>query len=185
LALLAPGFFEYERTPSGDVLYTVLRAVGALSRDDLPVRPGHAAWPTAIPGAQCPGASRVELALAPLAAGDAIPALWESVFTPIHGLWIRDAIGLAPWRGGLTLEGAGLVCSAVKPAQQPGDDLVLRCYNPDDTPAAGGWRFSDPVRSAWRTRLDEREPVPLVLEDGGRVVRFSAGPHEIVTVVVR
>jgi alpha-mannosidase len=186
LALLAPGFFEYERTPAGDVLFTVLRAVGSLSRDDLPGRPGHVAWPTAIPEAQCPGLSRVELALAPLVAGDAIPALWESVFTPVSALWIRDAIGLTSPRGGITLEGAGLVCSALKPGQESeGGDLVLRCYNPDDTPAAGAWRFTDPVRMAARTRLDEREPAPLVLEDGGRVVRFTAGPHEIVTVVVR
>ena len=178
LALLAPGFFEYERTRSGDVLLTVLRAIGDLSRDDLPARPGHAAWPTAIPGAQCLGVSRVELALAPLAAGDGIPALWESVFTPIHGLWIRDAIGLAPWRGGVTLEGAGLVCSAVKPAQKPGgDDLVLRCYNPDDTPAAGAWRFSDPVRAALRTRLDERRAGPTGAggrRSGGALQRRSA-----------
>jgi mannosylglycerate hydrolase len=185
LALLAPGFFEYERTSSGDVLFTVLRAVGALSRNDLPTRPGHAAWPTAIPDAQCLGVSRVELALAPLAASDAIPVLWESVFTPIRALWIRDAMGLAPSRATITLEGTGLVCSAVKPGQGSGGDLVLRCYNPDDTAAAGAWRFGDAVRSAWRTRLDEGEPVPLVLEDGGRVVRFTAGPREIVTVVVR
>jgi mannosylglycerate hydrolase len=186
LALLAPGFFEYERTLTGDVFFTVLRAIGVLSRDDLPPRPGHAAWPTAIPEAQCPGVSRVELALAPLVPGDAIPVVWESVFTPVRALWIRDAIGLTPSRGGVTLEGSGLVHSALKPAQDSdGAALVLRCYNPDDTPAAGAWRFTDPVRAAARTRLDEREPVPLVLEDGGRVVRFTAGPHEIVTVVVR
>jgi len=185
LALLAPGFFEYERTSTGDVLFTVLRAIGALSRDDLPARPGHAAWPTAIPDAQCLGIARVELALAPLAAGDPIPVLWESVFTPIRALWIRDAIGLTPSRGSVTLEGAGLAVSALKPGQGSGGDLVLRCYNPDATPAAGAWRFSDAVRAAWRTRLDEGEPVPLVLEDGGRVVRFTAGPHEIVTLVVR
>ena len=185
LALLAPGFFEYERTPSGDMLLTVLRAIGALSRDDLPARPGHAAWPTAIPDAQCLGVSRVELALAPLVAGDAIPVLWESVFTPIRALWIRDAIGLTPARASITLEGAGLVISALKPGQGSGGDLVLRCYNPDDTPAAGAWRFDDPVLAAWRTRLDEGDPVPLVLEDGGRVVRFTAAPREIVTVVVR
>lgn len=187
LALLAPGFFEYEHTPSGDVLVTLLRAIGALSRDDLPVRPGHAAWPTTIPGAQCLGVSRIELALAPLAPGDAIPVLWESVFTPIRGLWIRDAIGggLAPPRTGITLEGAGLVYAAMKPGDGDARDLVLRCYNPADHPVAGAWRFGDPVGAAFRTRLDEGEPVPLVLEDGGRVVRFTAGPREIVTVAVR
>ena len=47
LALLAPGFFEYEWTPGGDLLATLLRSVGELSRGDLPTRPGHAGWPTA------------------------------------------------------------------------------------------------------------------------------------------
>src|SRR5438874_1018506 len=55
IALLAPGFFEYEWTPGGDLLYTLLRSVGELSRGDLPTRPGHAGWPTATPLAQCPG----------------------------------------------------------------------------------------------------------------------------------
>ena len=188
LALLAPGFFEYEHTPSGDIVVTLLRAIGALSRGDLPVRPGHAAWPTPIPAAQCPGASRIELALAPLAPGDAVAPLWESVFTPVRGLWIRDAMGgggLTPPRSGITLDGAGLVFSAMKPGEGATGDVVLRCYNPEDRPVAGAWRFGAPVRAAFRTRLDEREPVPLVLEDGGRVVRFSAGPHEIVTVLAR
>src|SRR5207247_1382289 len=58
LALLAPGFFEYEWTSRGDLLVTLLRAVGELSRGDLPTRPGHAGWPTSTPLAQCPGRTR-------------------------------------------------------------------------------------------------------------------------------
>ena len=82
LALLAPGFFEYEWTPRGDLLLTLLRAVGELSRSDLATRPGHAAWPTATLGAQCLGMSRIEVALAPVSAreierGDVLPAVWE------------------------------------------------------------------------------------------------------------
>jgi 2-O-(6-phospho-alpha-D-mannosyl)-D-glycerate hydrolase len=186
LAVLAPGFFEYEHTPTGDLLVTLLRAIGALSRNDLPQRPGHAAWPTSIPEAQCLGTSRVELALAPLIAGDRIPALWESVFTPLRGLWIRDAIDAPAMPGAITLEGAGLVYSALKPAEgEPRSGAaVLRCYNPEPQPVAGAWRFDPPVRAAFRTRLDEAEPVPLVLEDGGRVARFTASPGEIVTVLV-
>ncbi len=75
--------------------------------------------------------------------------------------------------------------SALKPGEGDPRDIVLRCYNPDDRPVAGAWRFAAPVSAAFRTRLDEREPVPLVLEDGGRVVRFTAGPREIVTVMAR
>lgn len=186
LAVLAPGFFEYEHTPRGDLLFTLLRAVGALSRDDLPARPGHAAWPTATPGAQCPGRTRIELALAPLAPSDSPETLWEHVFTPIRGVWIRDALQLDPPAGGVTLEGAGLVFSALKPSRDGArGEIALRCYNPDAAASAGAWRFATPVRAAFRTRLDEGDPVPLVLEDGGRVVRFSAGPAEIVTVLVR
>src|SRR5204862_4017601 len=47
LALLAPGFFEYEWTRRGDLVLTLPRCVGELSRGDLPTRPGHAGWPTA------------------------------------------------------------------------------------------------------------------------------------------
>ena len=106
----------------------------------------------------------------------------------MRGVWLRDAIGLAPPSGGIALEGAGLVFSALKPTQggrTHGDEMALRCYNPGAERAAGAWRLTDPVRAAFRTRLDEQDAVPLVLEDGGRVVRFAAEPHEIVTVVVR
>src|SRR5205807_3491620 len=66
LALFAPGFFEYEWTGRGDLLVTLLRAVGELSRGDLPTRPGHAGWPTSTPLAQCPARPRVELAIVPV-----------------------------------------------------------------------------------------------------------------------
>jgi hypothetical protein len=186
LALLAPGFFEYEHTPAGELLVTVLRSIGVLSRDDLPTRPGHAAWPVPVPGAQCQGVSRMELALAPLAETDSLPALWESVFAPLRGLWIRDAVDLASPPGGITLEGAGLVFSTLKPAHAGrGDEIVLRCFNPAGERRAGAWRFTEAARAAYRARLDERDAMPLVLDDGGHVVRFIAEPHEIVTVMVR
>jgi len=92
LALLGPGFFEYEWTRRGDLVLTLLRSVGELSRGDLPTRPGHAGWPTATPLAQCLGTSRVELAIAPVSQtdverGDMIPSLWEDVFLPVRGFW--------------------------------------------------------------------------------------------------
>jgi len=186
LAVLAPGFFECEQTATGDLLVTLLRSIGVLSRDDLPTRPGHAAWPTPIPEAQCPGVSRVELAFAPYTPGDSLPVLWESVFAPLRGVWIRDAVELVIPAGGVALDGAGLVFSALKPAHAGrGDEIVLRCYNPTAERRAGAWRLNEAARAAYRARLDERDAMPLVLEDGGRVVRFIADPHEIVTVMIR
>src|SRR6266568_3617157 len=190
LALLAPGFFEYEWTAAGDLVVTLLRAVGELSRGDLGTRPGHAGWPIATPLAQCLGTSRVELAIVPvsqaeLERGDAVAALWEDVFLPVRGFLLRDALDLTPAPVDVVLEGSGLVVSAVKPAQQ-GSPLVLRCYNATDRQVAGAWRFGagDLVKSAHRVRADERESLALVLEGRGQTVRFTAEPHEIVTILV-
>ncbi|HXM38479.1 MAG TPA: glycoside hydrolase family 38 C-terminal domain-containing protein [Gemmatimonadales bacterium] len=188
LALLAPAFFEYEWTPQGDLLLTLIRAVGDLSRGDVSTRPGHAGWPTAIPGAQCLGRSRIDLAFAPVSSGDVdrgdtVPELWEDAFLPLKGTWLRDAGALKLAPVDVTLEGTGLVLSAIKPAQA-GSPMVLRCYNATGRKAAGAWRFADGVKTAHRVRADEREAVALVLEQRGRTVRFVAEPHQIVTILV-
>jgi len=83
----------------------------------------------------------------------------------------------------ITLEGTGLVFSALKPAQV-GSPLVLRCYNATGRKAAGAWRFAQGVKTAHRVRADEREAVALVLEQRGNVVRFVAEPHEIVSILL-
>jgi alpha-mannosidase len=188
LALLAPGFFEYEWTARGDLLFTVLRAVGQLSRADLPTRPGHAGWPTATPGAQCLGGTRVELALAPVShadveGGDVVPALWEDSFVPLRGFWLRDAVEATPQTSPISLEGAGLVLSTVKPAQA-GSPMVLRCYNATGRRVGGVWRFGDGIKSAHRVRADERSSSALALDARGRTLRFVAAAHEIVTILV-
>jgi mannosylglycerate hydrolase len=188
LVLLAPGFFEYELTPGGDLLFTVLRAVGELSRNDLPTRPGHAAWPSSTPLAQCPGYERLQIAFAAVTAedlesGTVLPELWEDVFLPLRPVWLRQATPLVPREAGVRLEGDGLVFSALKPAED-NDGIILRCYNARATPTEGAWRMTFAVDSAKRVRADEREPSQLTVEDG-RVVRFHAGPHEIVSVLVQ
>ncbi len=189
LALLALGFFEYELTAGGDLLFTVLRAVGDLSRDDLPTRPGHAAWPTATPLAQCLGRERLQIAFAAvtpedLESGTMLPELWEDVFLPLRPVWLRQATPLVSREIAIHLEGDGLVFSALKPAED-NDGIILRCYNARATATEGAWRIASPVDSAKRVRADEREPSQLSVEDGGRVIRFHAGPHEIVSVWVQ
>src|SRR2546428_442633 len=154
LAVLAPAFFEYEWTAKGDLLVTLLRALGDLSRADLPTRPGHAAWPTAIPGAQCLGSSRIDLANAPVSTnqverGDVLPQLWEDAFLPLHGLWLRDAATLTPAPVNIALEGSGLVFLALKPAQI-GSPMVLRRYNATSRKATGAGRLGHGVKTADR-----------------------------------
>jgi hypothetical protein len=96
LALLAPGFFEYDLAGDGDLRMTLLRGVGQLSRGDLATRPGHAGWPTATPEAQCLGEGRLQVAVAPVASdeledGGALVELWEDLFLPPLALWLRQA----------------------------------------------------------------------------------------------
>lgn len=90
-AVLLPGFFEYEWTSRGELRLTAFRAIGELSRPDLPERPGHAAWPTPVPDAQELGPHTLELGLAILASGAPDPAgqlerLWEDAFLPVLGV---------------------------------------------------------------------------------------------------
>jgi 2-O-(6-phospho-alpha-D-mannosyl)-D-glycerate hydrolase len=188
LAVLAPGFFEYELDRRGDLVVTLLRAIGSLSRNDLPTRRGHAGWPVATPEAQCLGAERLQLAITPvtradLDAGTTLPQLWEDAFLPIQAIWLRQATPLSVDPIDVTLEGDGLVFSGLKPAER-GDGMVLRCYNVTDQPTAGAWRFGAPVSSAHRARADERQLHEIRLGEAGRFVPFHAAPHEIVTIMV-
>jgi alpha-mannosidase len=188
LALLAPGFFEYEWTPEGEMVFTILRGAGELSRNDLPTRPGHAGWPTATPDGQCLGTDRVELGVVAvgtrdLETGEALPELWEDVFLPTRARWLRDADLGPPRRAGATLDGRGLVLSAVKPAQA-GSGMIVRCYNARGERVVGAWRLPDTIRTAHRVRADERAAEPLVVEGRGHTVRFLAEPHEIVTLLI-
>jgi alpha-mannosidase len=187
LALLAPGFFEYELAADGDLRMTLLRCVGQLSRADLATRPGHAGWPVPTPEAQCPGVDRFQLAVVPvgaadLQAGSALPELWEDVFLPPRALWLRQATSLRPPDLDIRLEGNGLVLSAVKPAAAGG--LVLRCYNSGTEPVEGRWRLGQAAARAELVRADERGARTLPLADHGRSIPFRAGPRAIVTVLV-
>ncbi len=191
LAVFMPGFFEYEWTARGDLLVTLLRCVGELSRDDLRTRPGHAGWPTAIPAAQCLGTETITLGLAPvgaedLAAPDRLERLWEDGMLPPYAHWMRDFTpARAPGAAGrgIHLEGDGLVFSACT-AAAGGRGVVLRCYSLSDRPAAGRWNLPGVANRAWRVRADETVVGELVPSGEGRVIEFTAPPRGIVSVLV-
>ncbi len=185
LAVLAPGFFEYEHTADGHFLITLLRAVGQLSREDVSTRPGHAGWPVATPLAQCLGSDRLQLALCPVtsvsqsgAAG--LAEIWEDVFLPPRAVWLRQAIDLTVPELDIWLQGEGLVFSACKPAAE-GNGVVLRCYNDAERPTTGRWHFAPAIRDAYRVRADESAGIQVPVAEGGHEIRFDAGPREVVT----
>jgi alpha-mannosidase len=193
LAILAPGFFQYEWTADRDLLVTLIRSVGELSKPDLPERPGHAGWPQPTPLAQEPGDHSVQLAVVPIGEADLdrpdrMMELWEDAFLPVQsGFFRRYArnAGAQPERDdGIQLEGDGLVLSAIKRAEQ-GEGLVLRCYNITESPVEGRWVFAGALREAWLLRADETGALELSLPEDRRSVPFSAGAHQIITVVVQ
>jgi alpha-mannosidase len=191
LGLFAPGFFEYELTPSGDLLYTLLRSTGQLSRHDLPTRSGHAGWPTATPLAQCPGHHTITFAVAPLAGrtcrdGARLERLWEDIFLPVQTRWLRDFTGrrgASDLSFGIELEGDGVVMSAVKLAEQ-GEAIVLRCYSLRDEPVEAVWRLGFEATRAESCRADESVLGTVPLEAHGRALRVSVPPRGVASVLL-
>ena len=203
--LLADGLAEAESTP-GALAVTLLRAVGALSRADLPERPGHAGWPSATPDAQCRGPFRARLGVRLLLAEDdamddvmddgqngahsaaawthAVSATADALLLPLVGHTVRDLDHhtLSECIAGVTLAGIGLEASAITIAQQH-DGVILRAVNLTAHPTRGTWHL--PHEGPWqitRCRLDET-PLGDPAASGARVA-FQAGPREIVTMLI-
>ena len=190
LALLLPEFGEVEWTPDGEIALTLVRAVGQLSRGNLTTRRGHAGYPAPTPLAQCPGRQVVELAIAPVGESalerpDEILALWEDAFLPVQAFWLPDATNLSLSTDTIALEGDGLVLSAIKPAQESPENVVLRCYNARAKAVEGCWRFGRPRSQAWRVRADERGAAEARLMEEGRALPFRAEPLAWITHLVR
>ena len=183
VALLLPGFFEYEWTRRGELLLTLLRSVGELSKPDLATRAGHAGWPMPTPEAQCHGPQTIRFAIAPVTEDDVahperIERMWEDAFVPIVPWWVRQfaaSTSAGVGVGGISLEGDGLVFSACHPTEE-GGGLCLRCYNIRETPVSGAWRLGRAPSSASVVRADGTVVHALSPEDLLPVVPVTVPP---------
>lgn len=187
VTIFSDGLTEYESLDDGTVALTLFRAVGELSRADLPERPGHAGWPAPTPGAQARGPYEALVAVAMHGGDDwrtaeQIERLADDVLLPLRGETIRYNLDDPHRAGGLELDGEGLAFSAAMPARAAGW-VVLRCVNRRAEATHGEWRIARPITEAIRARLDETPIAPLTVRDGR--VEFDAEPHEIVTILVR
>jgi mannosylglycerate hydrolase len=162
------------------IALTLLRCVGWLSRDDMHCRRNHAGPGYSTPGAQCLGNHVFEYALIPYS-GD-----WVNACHQAHAFNAPLRAVSAPKTGGtlplsLSLASAkphGFVLTAIK-LPENGHGLVVRGFNITDAPLEVELRLGRIWRRARRARLDEicGEELPIV----GNLVRFDAGPKEIVT----
>lgn len=185
--IYADGLAEYESEDDGRVAVTLVRAVGTLSRPDLPERPGNAGWPAGTPAAQSLGPFEAGFAVAlhgadSAAVRDAIERLADDVLVPIVGETLRSNLLEPREGGGIELSGEGLTFSAAKPAQRAGW-IALRCVNRRDVVVQGTWRLGRAVAEAARARLDETPQEALGVD--GSTVRFEAAPRAVVTVLFR
>jgi mannosylglycerate hydrolase len=186
--VFSDGLGEYEVTPAGDVAVTLVRAVGVLSRIDLPERPGHAGWPEETPWAQSPGPFEAVLGFMPhdgvrtAATIDAIERAADDILLPLTGSTLRAALDIPQPTSGFELEGTGLAFSAAKDSDD-GEWVVLRAVNLTDEPRAGSWRLGFPLTEARLSRLDETPGDQVEVRE--RRVAFTAGPREIVTILAR
>ena len=187
LTVYSDGLAEYEATRDGVVAVTLVRAVGDLSRNDLPERPGHAGWPVATPEAQMLGPFGGEFALFPhggasAETSDLIERTADDVLLPLIGTTLRSALANHAPTSPLELEGRGLAFSAAKESED-GEWLVLRCVNVTDKPTDGRWILPFDPREARLARLDETPET--ILTPAGRALPFAAGAGAVATILVR
>jgi hypothetical protein len=185
--VVADGLPEYEVVPGESgaaIAVTLVRAVGALSRDDLSTRRGHAGPGLATPGAQCPGTHEFRVAFLPRSAPPPPRALYAAaravlapprVFAPCGG-----SGSLAAAASFLRVDAdaeANVVGSACKLADA-GDEVVLRLFNAGDRPAAIAIASLAPIRAASRADLAERPREPCAVQDGRVGVVLAPGRIE-------
>lgn len=184
--LFADGLAEYESMRNGFAV-TLLRAVGELSRSNLPERPGHAGWPAPAPEAQSQGPFEAAFALCLHGARsseviDSVDRIADDVLLPMTGTTRRSTVRVAPPMHGIALEGLGLSFSCAKESED-GQWLVLRCVNLLDREATGSWQLGGMIREARAARLDETPGDSI--EPVGDRIRFSAPSRGVVTILVR
>ena len=170
---------------------TLVRGTGALSRSDLPERPGHAGWPVDIPEAQClgPFAARAALMLHGPVNDDTLARIRDAcddVLLPLTGeSWPDLDVSRAPTQvSGVALAGEAFEQSAVTLSAQDAEAVVLRAVNLTARHAVGAWQLPD--AGPWLVtpcRLDET-PIAEPFVSHGQVP-LDAGPREVLTVRVR
>jgi mannosylglycerate hydrolase len=186
--VVSDGIPEYERLDDGTLALTVLRATGALSRNSLQRRRGHAGWPIDIPDAQQHGAFVARCWLMRLPAGTAADDIAaaaarhaDATLRPLVANTLRDAITSMPDESMLTLERGDVTLSSIKPSEDR-QSLIVRVQNNGPTVQCARLHFGMSISRAMRARLDETPllPVPVV----SRCVEIDVGPFCTETILV-
>ena len=185
--LHSDGLAEVETRADGTIALTLLRAIGQLSRNDLPERTGHAGWPANIPLAQSLGTLRARMALHLHDAWsnttrDEIEMASDNLLLPLTGETWRDLNQSERDVAGPELRGEGLRWSTVTLADDS-DGITLRCTNDSSSTQPGAWILPAGDWECARTRLDETLLEPWRACNGS--IEISVPPLDVLTLGVR
>ena len=165
-----------------EIALTLLRCVGWLSRDDMPVRRGHAGPGLETPGGQVPGKWSYDYAIIPH------KGCWREAYqqayafqSPLRALETGIHPGAIPFQGSFVSHSpAEFIISAVKEAEN-GKGWLVRGYNISSEAIQLNLRPLRRFAYATHTNLAEEEIAALPIGDGGSIELSVAG-HEVVTI---
>jgi membrane-associated phospholipid phosphatase len=194
LAVGVDGLREYAVLHDGrTIAITLLRAVGVLSRGDLPERKGHAGPALETPSAQCIGERAYRYCVVPLGGDMTLPRAAREIREWLSPAWAGQGDGSA--HSFYSLEGDPAIQPSALRAG-PDGSIVARVFNPSREPASATLRFARSVRDARAADLREgdlalgntgldivRTAAPPDVADGAVQVRLA--PYEIGTYLIR
>ncbi len=193
LAVLNKGLPEYEVTPEGEILLTLLRSVGWLSRSDLSTRIGSAGPEIATPEAQCPGRHVFEYAITPYTGDrfeDRIYQEAEEFWLPLEAraiqrVGLEEPSSVETAGSFLEVSGAGVVLSTLKKAGDK-DGLILRLFNSSKKKTEARICFSSIlVSKVYRTNLNEEILDEVAFDQNEWSLSLERGRIETLLVQVR
>jgi alpha-mannosidase len=185
LAIGADGLRDYSvLSDGGAIAVTLFRAVGFLSRGDLPERRGQAGPQLETPSAQCLGEMTFRYCVVPLSERVGLAQAARAVQEFLSPAWLGSGSG--DRRSFCSLDGDPAVTLAAIRGRSP-DRLVVRLVNPSSGVARTTLRFARPVRASrpldlregdltlGNTGLDAvRTAAPLELHDGSAAATLEA-----------
>ena len=194
LAVGVDGLREYAVLHDGrTIAITLLRAVGFLSRGDLPERKGHAGPALATPSAQCIGEREYRYCVVPLEGEMTLPRAAREIREWLAPPWIGRGDETA--HSFYAVEGDAVIQPSALRAG-PDGATIARLFNPSRESASATLRFAGRVLEARAVDLREgelglgntgldsvRTAAPPDLVDGAVAIRLA--PYEIGTYLVR
>ena len=190
LCIVTKGLPEYEvrkKENNVELIITLMRCIGWLSRADLLTRQGHAGPMIATEDAQMLGTHTFEYSIIPhndtwkdakvyKLARDFIVPLIAHEDLPHKGI-LKDTYSF------MKIEPDEIVISAIKKAEDD-DSMVVRAFNIVDREIEAKITLPKNVKRAWLTNLNE-EIIKEIESVSKNLITLKVPPHKIITIKIQ